>query len=314
MLHTPNWLEWYRTHHQQECFKSGVAFEDYATRVLHYHHPDFNNPAPAGQLGDGGCDGLADQGETFYACYGQRPDRNAERELQRKLEADFNRALEQWPAFVRWRFVTNARPGPQTLSTYTELQRRHGQNAERPLTLEIWTPDDLWSQVVRKLPEQELDELFPGVPGVQHVELADLLPLLDSLDPVPADDGPDIHVRPVPQDKMDFNALSAAAQFEFNEGRLASPQIDTWYSVEANPGLADAHGAQFSQIYNRAKMHTDQPGEILERVYVAVAGENFRMDAQRASAAYAVVSYFFDRCHIFEAPTHNAEVTDAAAN
>lgn len=313
MLITPNWREWYRTRHQQECFSSGAAFEDYATRLLRHHHPDFNNPAAAGRLGDGGCDGLADQGETLYACYGQRPDRNAERELQKKLEEDFARALDQWSGFLTWRFVTNAHPGPETLKTYAELQRQHGDTAERPLTLEIWRPAELWDQVVRNLPEETLDELFPGVPGVQHVGLADLLPLLDSLDPVPAGDAPNTPVRPVPQGKMDFNDLPSGARVEFNEGRLTAPQIDAWYLAQPNPDLADAHGAQFTRIYDEARTHTDRSGELLERIYVAVAGENFRMDSRRAGAAYAVVSYFFDRCLIFETPVEG-DVADAAAN
>lgn len=312
MLHTPNWLEWYRTRHLQECFKAGSAFEDYATSLLRRHHTDFNNPAPAGRMGDGGCDGLADRGETFYACYGQRPDRNAERELKKKLVADFTRAVDQWDTFVIWRFVTNAHPGPETLKAYAELQQQHGDKAERPISIEIWRPDDVWDRVVRHFPQEVLNELFPGVPGIQHVDLADLLPLLDSLDPLPAGDIPDVHVRPVPQQKMDFNDLPQGVRLEFNEGRIVAPQIDAWYAAQPNPDLPDAHGAQFTLIYDEARLHTDRPVEILERIYVAVAGENFRMDSRRAGAAYAVVSYFFDRCLIFETPP--VETADAAAN
>lgn len=42
------------------------------------------------------------------------------------------------------------------------------------------------------------------------------------------------------------------------------------------------------------------------------------MDGKRANAAFAVVSYFFDSCHIFEMPTiegsvFGGEVHDASA-
>lgn len=96
MLQTPNWRDWYHFRHRQECFKSGTEFENYVSAVLSRFHDDFLNPAPAGSLGDGGCDGLADSGTTFYACYGQRPGRNAERELAAKIKADFTRGLTQW--------------------------------------------------------------------------------------------------------------------------------------------------------------------------------------------------------------------------
>src|SRR3954452_2356541 len=99
MLLTPNWREWYHFRHQQECFKSGSAFEDYVSSVLSRFHDDFVNPDPCGSLGDGGCDGLAESGTLFYACYGQRPGRNAERELATKIASDFARALEKWSGF-----------------------------------------------------------------------------------------------------------------------------------------------------------------------------------------------------------------------
>ena len=94
MLMTSNWRDWYHLRHQQGCLVSGAQFEDYVTRILARFHDDFTNPAPSGTLGDGGCDGLADAGKILYACYGQRPARNAERELQAKLVSDF---IDQGP-------------------------------------------------------------------------------------------------------------------------------------------------------------------------------------------------------------------------
>lgn len=54
MLLTANWRDWYHFRHQQECFKSGSAFEDYVSAVLNRFHDDFVNPDPSGTLGDGG--------------------------------------------------------------------------------------------------------------------------------------------------------------------------------------------------------------------------------------------------------------------
>lgn len=302
MLLTPNWLEWYHFRHQQECFKSGTPFEEYVSSVLRRHHDDFVNPAPAGQLGDGGNDGLAEAGQVLYACYGQRPDRNAERETNAKFRSDFERGRDQWNTFTEWRFVTNAPIGPETTKSYAEFQRQHAEGTARPLRLRIWRPEELWDKVVSRLAIDVLNELFPGAPGVANLELADLLPLLDELGQ--ADHGTETAapILPVPPNKMDFNSLPDASRAEFNSGRLMAPRIDKWYADGSDPGLSDAHGDRFKEIYVSARAVTDEPAAVLERIYVAVAGENFRMDGKRANAAYAVVAYFFDSCHIFEMP------------
>lgn len=314
MLLTPNWLEWYHLRHQQECLKSGTPFEDYVTGVLSRHHGDYVNPSPAGTMGDGGCDGLAETGTILYACYGQRPDRNAERETNEKFRSDFERGRDSWTTFTEWRFVTNAQIGPLTTASYAEFQQEHAAGTDRPLKLRIWRPDDLWTNVVSKLALDVLNELFPGAPGIENVELSDLLPLLDALGQ--PDDATEAaaSIVPVPANKMDFNNLPEGSRVEFNSGRLMAARIDRWYADHSDPALSDAHGERFKEIYGAAREVTTDPAEILERIYVAVAGANFRMDAKRANAAYAVVSYFFDSCHIFEMPTTEMEAADAAAN
>lgn len=314
MLLNSNWLEWYHLRHQQECLKSGTPFEDYVTGVLCRHHGDFVNPSPAGTLGDGGCDGLAETGTVLYACYGQRPDRNAERETNTKFRSDFERGRDSWTTFTKWRFVTNAQIGPETTKSYAEFQRQHAAGTTRPLTLSIWRPEDLWTNVLSKLTPEVLNELFPGAPGIENLELSDLLPLLDALGQ--PNDGTEVaaSIPPVPPNKMDFNNLPEGSRVEFNSGRLMAPRIDKWYADHSDPSLADTHGERFKEIYRAAREVTTDSAEILERIYVAVAGANFRMDAKRANASYAVVSYFFDSCHIFEVPTSDLETADAAAN
>lgn len=306
MLLTANWREWYHFRHQQACFESGTKFEDYVSRVLGLFHDDFINPAPSGSLGDGGCDGLAESGTIFYACYGQRPGRDAERELANKIKSDFARGLAEWDTFHTWRFVTNAPVGPVALTAFTGLQQAHGASSQRPLTMRILKTEELWAVVVGTFAFAILNDLFPGAPGVENIELADLLPLLDSLGS--ADEEPESigAVLPVPVDKMDYNALPVASRIEFNAGRLLAPRIDRWYEESADPILSDQHGERFRTIYQDARGVTSNPAEILERLYVSVAGPNFRMDGRRANAAFAVVSYFFDTCHIFERPMDNA--------
>lgn len=315
LLLTSNWREWYHFRHQQSCLCSGSQFEDYVDGVLRRFHDDYVNPTPAGTLGDGGCDGLADRGSILYACYGQRPMRQAERELAAKIESDFARGLTSWPQFSTWRFVTNAPIGPLALGAFTELQVANGPSADRPLSMRLWTTETLWDEAVGRLGEDVLNELFPGAPGIENVELQDLLPLLDSLGAASEDEPADFaEILPVPLSKMDFNDLPAGSRLELNQGRLMAPRIDNWYSAGADPGLADSHGERFGAIYRDVRALVEEPAEVMERLYVSVAGANFRMDARRAQAAFAVVAYFFDSCHIFDSPPAESGGPDAVAN
>ncbi|WP_024802616.1 ABC-three component system protein [Nocardia sp. BMG51109] len=319
-LLSANWLDWYYSRHLVACARSGTPFEQYVEGVLGRFHDDFLNPAPTGRWGDGGCDGVAEAGTIAYACYGQRPGRNAEDELVKKIGGDFARVYDQWPAFHTWRFVTNAPMGPKATQTIVDLQQAHGPESVRPLTIRAFGTDKLWREIVVKLGMDVLNELFPGAPGIAHVELEDLIPLLDTLGTDGEVVGSISAVSPIPATKMDFNALSEASRTEFNSGRLLAPQIDRWYAESSDPGLYDAHGERFRGLYQEIRAVTESPGEILERLYVAVAGPNVRMDGTRANAAFAVVSYFFDSCHIFEMPpdeeatTSTVEVPDAFAH
>ena len=300
-LRDPAWKEWYRAQHDQRSLATGSEFETYVTTVLAHVHPGFLNPDPAGSLGDGGSDGLAEGGSILYACYGARPIRNAERELRRKLEHDFARALEKWPDFSKWRFVTNATVGPAATKFIADMQRAHGHRSARPIELEVWKPDRLWTDGVAKLDATQLDQLFPGVPRAANVELADVVALLDALDDGPA---PELlnSIRPVPPTKMVWNALSGPARFEFNEGRLSHPRIDEWFVQQVNPDLRDRLGLRFRKVYEGHRSLNADARDVLERLYVSVGGSDFRFDSRRANAVYAVTSYFFDSCDIFEEP------------
>lgn len=300
VLRDPAWREWYHAQHQQRAQERGTAFEKYATAALALKHPDFVDPDPAGRLGDWGCDGLAESGTTLYACYGARPT-DSERELRKKVEADFTRAAGKWPAMRKWRFVTNATVGPITSQYLTDLQRAHEPTSERSIEIQLMRPDHLWTDIVSGLDPTALDHLFPGVPHEQHVELADIVVLLDALG-----DGsePDTlgGIREVPPTKMAWNDLSGPVQLEFNEGRLSHPRIDAWFAGQADPDLRDRHGAAFRKVYDEHRQLTSDARELLERVYLSVGGSDFRLDGRRANAVYAVTSYFFDSCYIFDEP------------
>jgi hypothetical protein len=302
LLLSPLWRDWYKNAHQLRSRAKGQEFEDYVTSVLRVLHDDFVNPTPTGTLGDGGCDGLAEAGDIVYACFGSSPQRNAEKVLKKKMEDDFGRAVAQWEVFTRWRFITNSPAGPECAHFISETQQKHLEGSERPIAVRLWTVDDFWTGVVSRLPVEELDLLFPGCPGVKNIELNDLIPLLEELTNIDAASEEGQPVRPVPIDKMDYNIVPELKRFELNEWRHLADRIDTWFDGLSDPDLRDHQGAKFRGIYLKSRGVDSDPAAILERIYVSLGGNDFRFDTRRANAVYAVTSYFFDSCHIFEIP------------
>ncbi len=246
---------------------------------------------------------MAESGRISYACYGSRAVQGAERKLRNKMESDFTRALTSWPTFTPC-FVTNAPAGPEALTNLLSIQSAHGRESERPIEAQLWNPDRLWTEVVSQLTLEQLNDLFPGAPGIHNVELADPVPLLDILgaDVVPIEEAADI--RPVPVTKMDFNSLSEGSRLENpHSGRRMAPRVDRWFGEAADPNLHDRQGEAFRRIYLDHRKVTSDPTELLERLYVSIGGPNIRLDGLRANAVYAVASYFFESCHIFDEPT-----------
>lgn len=109
-LPSPSWRDWYHVKHMERARKTGTEFEAYFEDVMNRLYADYVNPAPAGSLGDGGCDGVRDAGRIVYACYGTRVE--GERALAAKVKSDFERARPRWLSMKHWTFVTNASFGP----------------------------------------------------------------------------------------------------------------------------------------------------------------------------------------------------------
>ncbi|MGJ9406343.1 ABC-three component system protein [Nesterenkonia aurantiaca] len=298
-MQTSAYMPWYQAQFEREFLRrTGTEFENFATRVLATYHPGFLNPRPTGRLGDFGCDGLTYSGDISYACFGYLQGRG-ERELVKKIHSDFQRAASKWPSFTTWRFVTNAGAGPLATQAVLDLRETHKSTATRPIRIELWTENEMWKECGSKLQFEQLDELFPGVPEAADVSLSEITPLLKQLESssIPIDTG--AQIKPVPFLKMDFNSIDPANRYEFQVGREHANRIEAWYSQQVDPTQRDRHSRRFREIYDRATTNGD---DVVESLYIALAGANLRLRPERANAAYAITAYFFDECDIFETP------------
>lgn len=301
---TSAWRDWYRASHGERFAQTqGTAFEAYVTSALSVAHGEgFVNPAPKGQLGDGGCDGITGIGDIAYACFGYLPHRNVESKLAEKLADDFARAEEKWPSFVKWRFVSNLSCGPLAAGEIVRINQEHSAGSERPLTASYFTTDNFWNELLLPLTTADLDKLFPGVPHASNISLADLFPLLDRLSQTTLGEHEDVPAGEVSAKKMDYNSLSPRVRLEFQDARIHMPAINEWFAGHSDPTLRDSQGNKFREIYINAAKASTTSNEIVERLYVSLGGEDFRYDEGRANAVYAVTTFFFDECDIFKLP------------
>ncbi|WP_143517181.1 ABC-three component system protein [Pseudonocardia sp. MH-G8] len=303
LLPSANWKDWYHAKHSERSLKTGSEFEAYFEELMTSHYDDYVNPAPAGSLGDGGCDGARSMGKTIYACYGSRARDGGERALARKLNSDFIRALSEWPEMTTWTFVTNAPFGPEALRALHLIQQDHKVGQARPIRALTWSVQKLWNEVVSRLAAEDLDRIFPGVPGSQDITLEDVLPLLGSLsaDDTVLDAGMEA-LREVEPTKLDYNRIPLDTRVELNSGRRMNPAIARWFDENSDPELQDKVARNLTQIYQSHAAVTTIPKEVIERLYISIGGGNVRVETRRAECVFAIASYFFDQCHIFEEP------------
>jgi hypothetical protein len=307
---TSAWRDWYRCCHEDRFAQSqGTAFEKYVTDALDVvHGGDFINPLPKGQLGDYGCDGITGDGEVAYACFGYLPNRASEKDLAAKVTSDFIRAKTKWATFTNWRFVSNVGIGPLAAQALISINQEHKPGSDRVVKASSFDRSKFWNELLLPLNVADLDKLFPGVPHAQNVQLRDLVPLLDALDQTTLGEIEDVPAGAVSPKKMEFNSLSRRVQMEFGSARVHMPAIHQWFAGHSDPTLRDAQGQKFREIYLDARKSATNSNEVIERLYVSLGGQNFRLDDRLANAVYAVTAFFFDECDIFELPPENWEV------
>lgn len=296
------WKQWYQDRHTTEFnMRSGEYFESYISKALKLRYSDYINPKPMGRFGDEGCDGLANGGNTLFACYGQRATSNQDNKTQAKIKHDYYRALQCWPEITEWIFVTNASVGPESVRLITDLQKAHAKDPKTRPDVRYIDCDRMWSEIVSQLSQHDLDTLLPGAPHAQNVVFDDLPDLIDHLESAALDEEDIKAPEPVSEQKMDYNHLPESTKAELNEGRIQAPKLDTWFNQQRDPELRDKKAKAFHQIYQKAAATSSNPATIMEAIYIAVGGSDCRLSPERINAVYALTSYFFDTCDIFEA-------------
>ena len=275
--------------------KKGTEFQDWFVRLAGYAYgPDFEAVRPYGSQGDLKCDGRRVSTRTIFQCYA--PYNQSDSELNKKTGEDFLGAREHWGTWMaEWVLVHNDTRGlpPSSVQLIDRLREDHPN-----VNIEVWTEPEL-QELADGLPLRVHQALFgfaPSKTGVETLMLEDLRPVVDALqrmDTVPGQEP----LTPPSVDKIARNSLSEDAAGLLKLGRRKEVLAEIWFSKSPNAELGERIAEAFRRRYAELKEGDRPPDAIFTHLqqYAGMGGE----PAQQ-SAALAVLSYFFERCDIFE--------------
>lgn len=269
-----------------------VLFEDLMEKL---HGGVFERVRPYGNLGDRKCDGYLRPSKTVFQCY-------APREMQlkpllTKMSEDFHGAKKHWDDRMEcWRFVHND-PAGLPADAVQMLQDLEKENPG--IDVKQIPPSDLIDTFL-KISAIKLSDHFGPVPSMgmlENLSFEELQPVLRHIAKQKPADNPPLNA-PSPE-KLEHNGLSDAAAEYLSLGRKWERLVERYFAQHPEPDLGDRIAEGFRQRYASLKDMELSSDDIFSDLQ-AYANGKARSDAKHEAAVMAVISYFFERCDIFE--------------
>jgi len=275
--------------------KKGKEFENFFVRVMaHGFTGDFEPVRPYGPRGDLKCDGFRPSDGTVFQCYA--PDSLKLRDLLAKIDTDFNGARAHWRTKMQcWEFVHNDLRGlpAEAVQKLADLRIAH------PAIKIAEFGEAEMRKVVMDLALHQLEDIFGTVPSqhtIERLSFADLRPVLIAIQR--RDPGAEPPLTAPSAAKLQYNALSQDAVALLHLGRrrekLVQDFFDTWPDPSFGEDIAEAFRFRY-QALKANRLSADQIFGELQSFAGGIAGE-----PSHQGAVLAVLSYFFERCDIFE--------------
>lgn len=275
--------------------KKGNAFQDFFSDIMEKRYPEeFRRIRPWGNVGDKKNDGYFPGKSTFFQLYA--PNEASASETIKKIEEDFNGALEKWD-MKKWIFVHNSMQG-----LGPDVSKKLDEIAEANPTIIIthWGFAEIRNQVIR-LSEIDLISLFGAAPSsndMQDLGFESLVVVVKTI----ARGGPskDIDLRPVPPDKILSNALSEDVVTLLRAGMRKAKLVEDFFATWHDPEFGDEIAEAFNNKYRDLKKDRSlTPDEIFNKLWEFAGGAKKGTPAHEA-AILAVLAHFFEKCDIFE--------------
>ncbi len=277
--------------------KKGNAFQDFVGDVLSMRYPgEFTRVRPWGAAGDKKNDGYILSNGTLFQCYA--PNEVREKATLQKVMEDFTGAVRHWTGMKRWVFVHNSLDGvsPGVLQLIESLR-----DGNPLLEIELWGFAELREQVfLLELADREkLLGVAPKMEDFIDLGYDDLQAVVDAIQL--SDSEVEGGVRPVPPGKLAHNKLSAPIAELLQIGMAKSGLVQRFLESHSNPQFGDSVGEAIASRYRELKRTGASADEVFFRLQSFLGGSS-RVQPRREAAEWAVLSFFFEQCDIFERP------------
>lgn len=273
----------------------GKAFEDLFSRIMGHAFPaDFQPVRPYGKRGDLKCDGYRSSDRAVFQCYA--PSAMKLPNLLAKMDEDFNGAVVHWgDRMGRWSFVHNEEDG---LPADAVQKMVDFGTANPTIILDLTGYPELFA-IVMGLSVLQLEDLFGSVPSQRTMAQLDyeaLRPVVSLIQKLTPDDNPPLSA-PSPA-KLSANKLSGDAAELLRQGRRRESLVERFFNDWPDPSFGEEIAQGFRERYQELKMDGLSPDRIFTELQTFAGGMDGAPSHQ--AAVLAVMSYFFERCDIFE--------------
>ena len=265
---------------------------------------DFQKVKPYGPNGDLKCDGYWMSRKCVFQCYG--PTLMRERAVIAKIKEDLSGAVDHWQGkMTKWGFVHNDKEGltANVVQVLDDLRKAH-------TTIEIneWA----WPQAREQfytLSDEAVVELFghpPTAVSFDQLGFAELRPVVEQIAKGEAD--PLIVLSNPPSvTKLEKNSLDEDSAAFLQIGRRRVRLVEEYFAQHHEPVLGDKIAGAMQIQYQTLMDIGLGANEVLVELQRFAGWGNGDRNSHDA-AVLAVITYFFDRCDIFEDP--GEEVTE----
>ncbi len=281
---------------------SGDAFQEFfSVMMAKVHGEDFVRVRAFGQRGDKGCDGYRKSNGQVFQCYGALNGAQSKVDyLIGKMDADYKKALKEISSIMKeWHMVHNLVDGLpiDAVEKLEALRRDDPQRGfgfigiegfeERIFALDQNKIEDLLGIVATARDAREL----------QASEIRDVVAhVAAATDEVGFDD---TAIKPVPGNKLDFNALPGHWRSLITGGWQNAHLVKKYLDRHHDPLMGENIAQIFRVRYQYLKSQNISPGSIMSALYEMVTGIG-NVAASRQVAAQALLAFLFESCDIFE--------------
>ena len=275
--------------------EKGKAFESLFARVMaHGFTGDFEPVRPYGPKGDLKCDGFRPSDGTVFQSYA--PDSTKLADLLAKIDVDFEGARTHWGAKMnRWEFVHNDVRGlpAEAVRKLDDLRSAHPT-----IAIAVFGEAEMRA-VVMRLALHQLEDLFGTVPSqrtLERLDFASLRPVLIAIQR--RDPGAEPPLAAPSATKLQHNALSPDAAALLRQGRRREKLVQDFFDAWPDPSFGEDVAEAFRARYHALKAVDLSPDQIFGELQSFAGG--MEGEPSHQGAVLAVLSYFFERCDIFE--------------